>query len=67
MATKENGDMFIGSLIGAFCMFLIWMACNDIAEQQKTLNGFLTYHGVRYTVTEYDRLDIPPKPEKKSD
>lgn len=64
---KEQGDIAIGMLIGALLMFIVWMVANEITEQVKTNDGYLTYKNIRYTVTEYDRLDIPPKPEKKTD
>ncbi len=63
MADKD--DFTFGLIAGALIMFVIWMIANDITEQIKTGDGYLTYKNVRYTVTEYDRLDIPPKPEKK--
>lgn len=62
---NDNINFLIGLFVGAILMFAIWMVGNDITEKEKTLCGYLTYKGIRYTVTEYDRLDVPPKPESK--
>ena len=62
---NDQANFLGGIFAGLICTICLWAVCANIVESEKTLNGYLTFKGVRYTVTEYDRLDVPPKPEAK--
>ena len=62
---EDAMEGLIGFFAGLLVMVVIWCIFATITETEQVRNGYLTHKGIRYTVTEYDRLDIPPKPTVK--
>lgn len=59
-----NDDFGPGLIIGMILMGLVWVASAAVVEDMKVNDGYLTYKSKTYTVTLYDELTQPPKPEK---